>query len=158
MKGGDVIMVHALAALHAAQALDRLRVTVVLTGDEEPARRSRRPAPSCWTRQARGRGARLRGRGGRAEHAVVARRGSTEWKLTVGGKPAHSSQIFQEDGRRRGLRGGAHPHRLPDTLAGEPNLTFNPGLLLGGTAAELAPELVRGTATGKGNVVAAQAW
>ena len=35
MKGGDVIMLQALAALRAAGALDRMSVTVVLTGDEE---------------------------------------------------------------------------------------------------------------------------
>jgi len=35
MKGGDVIIVQALAALRAAGALDRLNVTVVMTGDEE---------------------------------------------------------------------------------------------------------------------------
>ena len=35
MKGGDVVMIHALKALHAVKALDRLRVTVVMTGDEE---------------------------------------------------------------------------------------------------------------------------
>ena len=37
MKGGDVIIVQALKALHAAGALDRMHVTVVMTGDEEVA-------------------------------------------------------------------------------------------------------------------------
>jgi glutamate carboxypeptidase len=41
-----------------------------------------------------------------------------------------------------------------DDLAEEPNLTFSPGLLVGGTTAELASDLVHGTASGKGNVVA----
>ena len=35
MKGGDVVMIHALKALNAARVLDRLRLTVVMTGDEE---------------------------------------------------------------------------------------------------------------------------
>ncbi|HKV72870.1 MAG TPA: M20/M25/M40 family metallo-hydrolase, partial [Gemmatimonadales bacterium] len=35
MKGGDVIMIQALKALAASGQLDRLQVTVVLTGDEE---------------------------------------------------------------------------------------------------------------------------
>src|SRR5215204_1848207 len=37
MKGGDVILLYALKALHAAGALKDARVTVVLTGDEESA-------------------------------------------------------------------------------------------------------------------------
>src|SRR5687768_13481439 len=37
MKGGDVIIVHALKALAAVKALDRLHVVVVMTGDEESA-------------------------------------------------------------------------------------------------------------------------
>ncbi len=35
MKGGDVIIVQALKALKASGALDRMNVTVVMTGDEE---------------------------------------------------------------------------------------------------------------------------
>ncbi len=35
MKGGDVIIVQTLKALQAAGALDRMHVTVVMTGDEE---------------------------------------------------------------------------------------------------------------------------
>src|SRR6185503_13067690 len=35
MKGGDVIMLYALKALKSTGALDRMNVTVVMTGDEE---------------------------------------------------------------------------------------------------------------------------
>ena len=35
----------------------------------------------------------------------------------------------------------------------EPNLTFNVGLVVGGTTAELDKDLIRGTATGKTNIV-----
>jgi len=35
MKGGDVIMIHALRALRAANVLDEMSIRVVLTGDEE---------------------------------------------------------------------------------------------------------------------------
>jgi glutamate carboxypeptidase len=42
-------------------------------------------------------------------------------------------------------------------MAGEPYLTFNPGVLLGGTAVDFDPEQDRGNAFGKTNVVADQA-
>ena len=35
MKGGDVVMIQALKALHAAGTLDRLSLSIVLMGDEE---------------------------------------------------------------------------------------------------------------------------
>ena len=41
-----------------------------------------------------------------------------------------------------------------EKLAGDPLLTFNPGLALGGTAVTLAPEHIKGEASGKTNVVA----
>jgi glutamate carboxypeptidase len=55
MKGGDVIIVQALKALHLAGALDRLHVTVVMTGDEESA-----GDPQAVARRARRRGQRRR--------------------------------------------------------------------------------------------------
>jgi len=92
---------------------------------------------------------------GKPEHAVVARRGSVDWRLTTTGKPAHSSQIFQpEVGAGAAYEAARILKGFYDELASEPNLTFNPGLLLGGTAAEVAPDGVRGTAMGKANVVA----
>src|SRR4029079_18221109 len=42
-------------------------------------------------------------------------------------------------------------------LAGEAHLTFNPSLVLGGTAAEMDEILRRGSASGKTNVIAATA-
>ena len=91
--------------------------------------------------------------------AVIARRGTTGWQLRVKAKPAHSSQIFRDGHRlRRDLRGGADPERRSARRSrGEPHLTFNPGVILGGTAVDLDAALARGTASGKENVIAAQA-
>ncbi len=157
MKGGDVILVQALAALRAAGALDRLQVTVFLTGDEEDS-----GSPLALARQellaaAQGVDVALgfEDGDGRPEHAVVARRGSVDWRLTTGGKPAHSSQIFQpEVGAGAAYEAARILSGFYGELSGEANLTFNPGLLLGGTAAEVAADGVRGTASGKANVVA----
>ena len=157
MKGGDVILVQALAALRAAGALDRLNVTVVMTGDEEDSGSPLSLARKDLLEAARGVDVALgfEDGDGKPEHAVVARRGSMDWRLTTTGKPAHSSQIFQpEVGAGAAYEAARILTGFYDELSGEANLTFNPGLLLGGTAAEVAPDGVRGTASGKANVVA----
>ena len=70
-------------------------------------------------------------------------------------KPAHSSQIFQP-----GVGVGAifEAARILDgfrsALSAEPNLSFNPGVIVGGTDTALDTDSSRGTAFGKGNVIA----
>jgi glutamate carboxypeptidase len=157
MKGGNVIIVHALAALRAAGLLDGLRVTVFLTGDEEDSGSPLQLARQDLLAAARGVDVALgfEDGDGLPEHAVVARRGSVDWRLTTTGTPAHSSQVFQpEVGAGAAYEAARILHGFYQELASEPNLTFNPGLLVGGTTAELAPNLISGSASGKTNVVA----
>jgi glutamate carboxypeptidase len=90
--------------------------------------------------------------------AVIARRGTTGWQLRVKARPAHSSQIFREDiGAGAIYEASRILNAFRETLGGEPHLTFNPGVMLGGTAVDLDTALARGTAAGKENVVAEQA-
>jgi glutamate carboxypeptidase len=157
MKGGDVIIVQALRALGAAGLLDSMHVVVVMTGDEEapgrPLARSRAPLVEA----ARGAAAAVgfEDGDGTPERAVVARRGTTSWQLAVTGRPAHSSQIFSDDVGAGAIYEAA---RILDgfrtRLSGERFLTFNPGVILGGTAVEFDAVQARGTAFGKTNVVA----
>ena len=85
-------------------------------------------------------------------------RGTTGWLLRVKAKPAHSSQIFREDIGAGAIYEAARIlQAFRETLGGEAHLTFNPGVILGGTAADLDVALARGTASGKENVIAAQA-
>ncbi len=157
MKGGDVILVEALAALRAAGALDGLHITVVLSGDEEDSGSPLSLARKDLLEAADGVDVALgfEDGDGKAEHAVVARRGAVDWRLTATGKPAHSSQIFQPE---VGAGAAYEAARILDgfyqELAGETDLTFSPGLLLGGTTAQLADDQVHGSASGKNNVVA----
>lgn len=160
MKGGDVVMLLALGALEVAGALDELDVAIVLTGDEE---RSGRPVET--SRQV------LREAGERADFAlgfedgdgnpataVVSRRGATEWRLDVAGTPAHSSQIFQPEVGAGAIYEAARIlDGFREALADEQDLTYNPGLVLGGTQVDFDSEQNRGTAFGKRNVVAGSA-
>jgi glutamate carboxypeptidase len=157
MKGGDVIMLLALSALREAAVLDQLQIRVVLTGDEEnpgdlldAARRDLREAAE-WADVAIG----FEDGPSDPKLAVIGRRGSTGWVLRTAGNPAHSSQVFRPEVGSGAIYEAARILAAwRDSLAGEPNLTFNPGMIVGGTAVTFQQEQDRGTAFGKSNVVA----
>ena len=86
--------------------------------------------------------------------AVISRRGATGWKLTVKGRPAHSSQIFREGyGYGAIFETARILNAFREELSKEPNLTFNPGIIVGGTDVEFDKAAARGTAFGKSNVI-----
>ena len=157
MKGGNVIMWSALKALKETALLENISVRVVLTGDEE-----KRGKPMALANKAlleAGEWADIaiafEDGDGDPTTAVISRRGASGWKLQVSGRPAHSSQIF-----RKGYGDGAiyEASRILDQfrkrLSSLPNLTFNPGLIVGGTEAKLDSEQATGMAAGKDNVIA----
>jgi glutamate carboxypeptidase len=157
MKGGDVVMLYALKALHAAGALDGARIIVALIGDEEdpgePLSLGRRDLLASGDRSDVALGFE-EGVGGTGT-ATVARRGFTGWVLRTTGIRAHSSQVFREDLGSGAIYEAARIlAAFHDELRGEQYLTFNPGVVLGGTAVEFDPMRSRGTAFGKANVIA----
>ncbi|PYR90282.1 MAG: peptidase M20 [Acidobacteria bacterium] len=159
MKGGDVIIVQALKALKAA-AVNDVNVVVVMTGDEEDTGEPQSLARAALVEAAKGADYALGFEDGPGDprYAVTARRGTSSWKLEVKGDPAHSSQIFRSD---VGYGAIYELSRVLDgfrqRLAGEEFLTFNPGMVLGGTSVEFDQAQSRGSASGKTNVVAARA-
>lgn len=160
MKGGDVIIVAALKALKAAGQLDRLNVVVVMTGDEEEAGDPHSAARAALVQAAAGAKFALGFEDGSGDpkFAVTARRGTSSWKLQVTAKSGHSSQIFRPDmGYGANFELGRILDGFRKRLAAEPHLTFNPSLVLGGTAVDLDETLARGTASGKTNVIAERA-
>jgi len=160
MKGGDVVMIGALKALKASGALDSMQLVVVMTGDEEdsgdPLDLARKPLIDA----AKGADVAIGFEDGPGDPklAVTARRGTMGWQVDVQGKPAHSSQIFRDD---VGYGAIYELARILDgfrtKLAGEAHLTFNPGVVLGGTTVDFDPVQIRGAAAGKTNVVAEHA-
>lgn len=160
MKGGNVVMLLALGALKEAGVLDRVQVTVVLIGDEEesgrPLTKSREALIEAarWADIAIG----FEDGDGNPRTAVVGRRGWTGWTLTTKGRPGHSSLIFNSDVSSGAIFEAARVlTTFRDSLAGEENLTFNPGLIAGGTSVTLEPTGERGTVFGKTNVIAGEA-
>ena len=140
MKGGLVIIVSALKALQAAGALKGMNLAVVLTGDEESAGDPQDAARAALVAAAKGADAAIGFEDGAGDPktAVIGRRGTTAWTLTVTGTPAHSSQIFRPDiGYGAIFEAARILNAFRETLAGEPHLTFNPALALGGTQVQV---------------------
>ncbi len=157
MKGGDVIIVHALKALKQAGALDRMNVAVVMTGDEEHAGDPQAEARRVLIEAAQGAVAALgfEDGDGNPGTANISRRGTSSWTLRATGTPAHSSQIFRDDvGPGAVFETARVLEGFRTRLAGERYLTFNPGVALGGTAVALEDAQNQGSAAGKTNVVA----
>lgn len=157
MKGGDVIIIYALKALKDAGQLDNLSIQVVMTGDEEKRGRPIDVAAKVLIDSAKWADIALGFENGDSDPktAVISRRGYTGWQLSVTGKPMHSSQIFRDD---IGYGAIYETARILNTfrteLEHEPNLTFNPGLIIGGTDAELDTGSAKAKGYGKQNVIA----
>ncbi|MFQ5690146.1 MAG: M20/M25/M40 family metallo-hydrolase [Gemmatimonadota bacterium] len=157
MKGGDVVMLYALKALDAAGVLDGTTITVALMGDEESAGLPISISRGDLIRAGRENDVALGfegGVGGR-NTATVARRGSSGWTLRVSGIRGHSSGIF---GSSLGAGAVFETARILDAfyerVRGERYLTFNPGVILGGTEVTYDAGENRGEAFGKTNVIA----
>jgi glutamate carboxypeptidase len=160
MKGGDVIMVQALRALHAAGALDGMNITIVMTGDEENSGDPQSAAREALVAAATGAQVAIgfEDGDGNPGHAVVGRRGTSSWTLKVKGTPAHSSQIFRSDiGYGAAFETARILNAFREKLSGQEHLTFNPAVLLGGTQLTYDAPQSRGTAFGKDNVIPEQA-
>lgn len=160
MKGGDVVIVEALRALGEVGALDELAITVVMTGDEERSGSPLELSKAALIEAAEAADIALAFENGDSDPttAVVARRGSTGWRIDVTGTPAHSSQLFQPDvGAGAVYETARILNRFYQRLGGEPLLTFNPGVMLAGTDVEYDEFGASGTAFGKSNVVAEHA-
>jgi len=160
-KGGLVIIVAALRAMHAAGTLANADIKVVLTGDEE---RAGEPLAAARTDLiAAGQWADVALEyeplvvDGGSDFATVARRGSISWTIATTGTTGHSSGVF---GETLGYGANYELARILDAFRREltePNLTYNVGVMVGGTPAALDADGFRGTASGKTNIVAAQA-
>jgi glutamate carboxypeptidase len=160
MKGGNLIIIQALAALKHVGALENMNVKVVMTGDEElsgsPLSLSKKALIDAakWADIAIG----FENGDGNPATANISRRGSIGWTLTVDGTPAHSSQIFREDiGAGAIYEASRILTAFYNTLRDEQYLTFNPGRILGGTTISNSEIENSGTAFGKNNVVAESA-
>jgi glutamate carboxypeptidase len=160
MKGGDVVIVQSLKALQDTGLLKDMNIIVVMTGDEELSGRPLSLARHDLIEAAKTADIAIGFEDGAGDPktAVIARRSSSNWELKVTGVPAHSSQIFTENIGAGAIYEAARiVNGFYEALADEPNLTFNPGMMLAGSAVEHNKDMDGGTAYGKGNIVAKDA-
>ncbi len=157
MKGGNVVMLAALRGLKEAGVLATMQITVILTGDEEkvgnPLEISRAELLRLGNEADIALG--FEDGDGNPATAVVARRGSSRWQLEVEGVSSHSSQVFQPQVGAGAIYELARVlNAFRTELADLEDLTYSPGVILGGTETDFDSEQGRGTAFGKNNVVA----
>ncbi len=155
MKSGDVSILYIMKALDHIGVLEEMNLTIVLTGDEEKLGAS--PAIVRKELVDAGKWADI-GLGFEGTYGMdtgtVSRRSSSSWILTTTGIQGHSSQVFSD---RLGYGAIFESSRILDgfrtQLSEEQYLTFNPGVIVGGTSTQFDPVLAQGSAFGKTNVV-----
>ena len=162
MKGGLVDMIYALKALHTAGVLKQMDITVVLSGDEEahgePADIARRDMLAAAKRSDVALEFEATPRLEGVYYGSVSRRSSISWKIDTTGESGHSSAIFSEG---KGYGAIYELTRILDafrTQLPEQYLTFNVGMVLGGTSITVDKDGISGTATGKDNVIPPKAF
>ena len=156
MKGGDVVVLYALKALHDLNLLKDTSITVAFTGDEERTGKPLSISRKDLIDAAKASDIALGFETATGfNNATIARRGASGWKVETAGKRAHSSGVFSErTGAGAIFEMGRILHQFYEEVRGEEYLTFNPGNLLGGTFVDYAPLKSSGSAYGKTNVVA----
>ena len=159
MKAGDVSMIYAMKALDNIGVLKDMDLTLVFIGDEEKTGGH----PSIVRKELieAGKWANI-GLGFEGAHGLntgtVARRSSSSWILKTTGIQGHSSQIFKDKlGYGAIFEAARIVNAFREKLVGEKYLSFNPGIIIGGTDVDYDPITARGTNFGKTNVVSQDA-
>ena len=159
MKGGNVVILYALKALVENNLLNNSQIIVAFTGDEEstgkPLSISRKDLINAAKRSDVALGFET---STGFDNASIARRGAFGWQVEVIGKRAHSSGIFNEKvGAGAIFELSRILNEFYNKVKGEKYLTFNPGVIIGGTQVSLEAALSKGNAFGKSNVVSQKA-
>ncbi|MFT5451660.1 MAG: glutamate carboxypeptidase [Enterobacterales bacterium] len=155
MKDGNVIILYALKALIEGGHLKQGAVSVFFTGDEESTGKPLSISRGELIEVAKANDIALNFESGSKGYAVIGRRGSSGWKLSVSGKRAHSAGVFSEYvGAGAIFEASRILNDFYNEVKGEHGLTFNPGVIAGGTFVTEGDAGANYSAFGKTNVVA----
>ncbi|GLU56041.1 M20/M25/M40 family metallo-hydrolase [Dyadobacter frigoris] len=154
-KGGIMIMLYALKAMHETGQLKDRQIVIVIHGDEESAGSPIEISRKDLVDAARRSDYALCFESGKEfNSASIARRGGSGWTLKVTAKQSHSGQIFSEKAGPGAIYETARIlSRFKEELQ-EKFLTFSPGIMVAGAEANIDSTGLRGTAFGKSNIVA----
>ena len=137
MKAGDVVILYALKALRETGALKDASVIVLLTGDEENSGLPKAVRLDGMLAAAKRSDLALSFDGGDKNAASAAIRGQSFWYIEVTAKTGHSSQIFKQDmGSGSIFEAARILNQFYETLHNEKYLSFNSGLIAGGSEIE----------------------
>jgi glutamate carboxypeptidase len=155
MKGGDVVIISALQALAAADRLKDMNIIVYLTGDEERSGTPHAVARHDFIERARTCDIALAFETAKGLNTVAAaRRGASGWTLDITAKTGHSAGILTDSAGDGAIYEAARIlNSFREQLGHEQYLTFNPGLIVGGSDIQIDPQDARGTALGKTNII-----
>jgi glutamate carboxypeptidase len=156
MKGGDVMIIAALKALHAQKLLEDTSITVYFTGDEESSGKPTSISRKDFIDRAKASDIALAYETAQSFNiAATARRGSSGWELTTTGKTGHSSGLFSQNMGYGAIYEAARIlDEFREALSTEKYLTFNPGVISGGTEVSYDRSSDKGEAVGKTNIIA----
>ncbi len=159
MKGGDVVMIAALQALDAAGLLKDMHIVAYFTGDEERSGFPHHVARKDFIERAKTCDIALGFESAMGLHTVAAaRRGASGWTLDVAARTGHSSQVFTDSAGFGSIYEAARIlNTFREQLGHEQYLTFNPGLIVGGSGMKLMDQDARGEVLGKTNIIAPSA-
>ncbi|MGV3684345.1 MAG: M20/M25/M40 family metallo-hydrolase [Daejeonella sp.] len=160
MKGGNAVMIGALKALSSLGLLKNTSVIAYFTGDEESSGFPHHVARKDFIDRAKTTDIALGFEGAQGLSTVaVARRGIGGWVLNVEAKTGHSAGIFSEGAGYGAIYEAARIiSEFRTQLANEKYLTFNPGLIAGGSEISVDRAAARVEAVGKTNIISPAAY
>lgn len=151
-KGGDVIIIAALKALQEQKLLDNTSITVYLTGDEETG--GTPGSRQDFIERAKKHDIALGFETGLGRSLIVtAKRGASFWTLNVKARSGHSSKIFAEMGYGAVYEAARIVNEFRRVLGQEKNLSFNPGLFVGGVQLQYDAKTAEARVIGRENIV-----
>jgi glutamate carboxypeptidase len=155
MKGGDVVVIMALKALEQAGLLKNTEITAYFTGDEEHAGYPREVTRGDFINRAKQADIALAFEGANGLNSVATgRRGASGWRLDVTGKTGHSSGVFTPSAGYGAIYEAARIiNQFREELSTEKYLTFNPGIIIGGSDIDYNEATSKGAAIAKTNII-----
>ncbi len=155
MKGGDVVAIIALQVLEEMGLLKDATIVAYFTGDEERSGSPTSVSRKDFIERAKTCDVALGFEGASGlRNVATGRRGSSGWELKVAAKTGHSATIFTPNAGYGAIYEAARIlNSFREELSTEKYLTFNPGIIIGGSEMSYNEKTAKGDAIGKTNII-----